>query len=140
LAQRGRQAHQITDHPGAGVHRRWAAFVWTVVMPVYVAWTIWSWTIARIGVARSTLFMYLVPIVGGLTSWLLLGEGFGAVKIAGSAVTLAGLAVARRTDPAKPIPRPERGPWTERNGPSRARTPEAGQTPTPSWPISDCRS
>ncbi len=75
----------------------WAAFVWTIIVPVYVAWTIWSWTIARIGVARATLFMYLVPIIGGLTSWLLLGEDFGAVKIAGAALTLAGLAVARRT-------------------------------------------
>ena len=76
----------------------WAAFGWSVVMPVYVAWTVWSWTIARIGVARSTLFMYLVPIVGGVTSWLMLGEGFGAAKVAGAALTLAGLIVARRTD------------------------------------------
>jgi drug/metabolite transporter (DMT)-like permease len=83
---------------GAG----WAAFAWTVVVPVYVAWTIWGWTVARIGVARSTLFMYLVPIIGGLTSWLLLGEGFGALKIAGASLTLAGLAMARRPDKANP--------------------------------------
>ena len=84
---------------GAG----WAAFAWTVVVPVYVAWTIWGWTIARIGVARSTLFMYLVPIIGGLTSWLLLGEGFGAIKIAGAFLTLAGLAMARRTGTERPV-------------------------------------
>lgn len=83
---------------GAG----WAAFAWTVVVPVYVAWTIWGWTVARIGVARSTLFMYLVPIIGGLTSWLLLGEGFGALKVAGASLTLAGLAVARRPDKERP--------------------------------------
>lgn len=81
----------------------WTAFGWTVVVPVYVAWTIWNWTIARIGVARSTLFMYLVPIVGGLTSWLLLSEGFGALKIAGAALTLAGLVMARRTQSAHPV-------------------------------------
>jgi drug/metabolite transporter (DMT)-like permease len=80
----------------------WAAFGWTVVVPVYVAWTIWSWTITRIGVARSTLFMHLVPIVGGLMSWLL-GEGFGAIKIAGAALTLAGLVMARRTETANPV-------------------------------------
>lgn len=83
---------------GAG----WSAFAWTVVVPVYVAWTIWGWTVGRIGVARSTLFMYLVPIIGGLTSWLLLGEGFGALKIAGASLTLAGLAVARRPDKERP--------------------------------------
>lgn len=98
----------------------WAAFIWTVVMPVYVAWTIWNWTIARMGVARSTLFMYLVPIVGGLTSWLLLGEGFGAVKIAGAALTLAGLALARRTDAARPILRPDARPMDGADGAQRS--------------------
>lgn len=86
---------------GAG----WAALAWTVVVPVYVAWTMWGWTVARIGVARSTLFMYLVPIIGGLTSWLLLGEGFGALKIAGASLTLAGLAMARRPDAERPAAR-----------------------------------
>lgn len=82
-------------------------------MPVYVAWTVWGWTVARIGVARSTLFMYLVPIIGGLTSWLLLGEGFGALKIAGAALTLAGLAMARRTTGDKPVPPPSVRPARE---------------------------
>src|SRR5579862_2050473 len=74
----------------------WAAFGWTVVAPVYVAWTLWNWTIGRMGVARASLFMYLVPVVGGVTSWVLFGEGFGPLKITGAALVLAGLAVARR--------------------------------------------
>ena len=91
----------------------WAAFAWTVVVPVYLAWTVWGWTVARIGVARSTLFMYLVPIIGGLTSWLLLGEGFGAVKIAGATLALAGLAVARRTAGDNPVRPPSARPAGE---------------------------
>ena len=74
----------------------WAAFTWTVIAPVYVAWTLWNWTIGRMGVARASLFMYLVPVVGGITSWLLFGEDFGPFKVAGAAFVLAGLAVARR--------------------------------------------
>jgi drug/metabolite transporter (DMT)-like permease len=74
----------------------WAAFAWTVVLPVYVAWTLWNWTVGRMGVARASLFMYLVPVVGGVTSWILFGEGFGPLKISGAALVLAGLAVARR--------------------------------------------
>ena len=74
----------------------WAAFAWTVVVPVYVAWTLWNWTVARMGVARASMFMYLVPVVGGATSWLLFGEGFGPLKVTGAALVLAGLAVARR--------------------------------------------
>jgi drug/metabolite transporter (DMT)-like permease len=76
----------------------WEAFAWTVVVPVYVAWSIWSWTIARVGVGRASLFMYLVPIVGGVASWFVLGEEFGVVKIAGAALTLAGLLIGRRTE------------------------------------------
>jgi drug/metabolite transporter (DMT)-like permease len=78
----------------------WAAFAWTVVLPVYVAWTLWNWTIGRVGVARASIFMYLVPVVGGITSWILFGEGFGPLKIAGAGLVLAGLAVARR--PVRP--------------------------------------
>lgn len=108
----------------------WAAFVWTVVVPVYVAWTIWSWTIARIGVARSTLFMYLVPIIGGVTSWLLLGEGFSTVKTAGAALTLAGLAVARRTERPTPVPPRAARFAPERNGPGQIQTSDAvGNSP-----------
>ncbi len=78
----------------------WVAFAWTVIVPVYVAWTLWNWTIGRVGVARASVFMYLVPVVGGVTSWILFGEGFGPLKIIGAALVLAGLAVARR--PAAP--------------------------------------
>ncbi len=93
----------------------WAAFAWTVVVPVYVAWTIWGWTVARIGVARSTLFMYLVPIIGGLTSWWLLGEGFGPLKIVGACLTLTGLAMARRSDKERPAaPRAKPTPESQR--------------------------
>ncbi|HET7265193.1 MAG TPA: DMT family transporter [bacterium] len=74
----------------------WAAFAWTVVVPVYVAWTLWNWTIGRMGVARASVFMYLVPVVGGATSWVLFGEGFGPLKVTGALLILAGLSVARR--------------------------------------------
>lgn len=74
----------------------WAAFAWTVVVPVYVAWTLWNWSIGRIGVARASVFMYLVPVFGGVTSWILFEEGFGLLKVAGAALVLAGLAASRR--------------------------------------------
>ncbi len=78
----------------------WTAFAWTVVVPVYVAWTLWNWVMARVGIARAALCMYLVPIIGGITSWILLGEGFGPLKVVGGALTLVGLGCARR--PAAP--------------------------------------
>jgi drug/metabolite transporter (DMT)-like permease len=47
----------------------WSALAWSIVIPVYVAWTLWSWASTRTGVARISIFMYLVPMVSGLASW-----------------------------------------------------------------------
>ena len=74
----------------------WLTLAWSIVVPVYLAWTLWAWVGKRLGVGRTAVFMYLVPLVGGVTSWLLLGEGFGALKVLGAALTIAGLALARR--------------------------------------------
>lgn len=74
----------------------WAGLIWAIGVPVYAIWALWGWAMARAGVGRVTIFMYLVPIAGGLASWLLLGEAFGPLKLTGAALTLGGLAVARR--------------------------------------------
>jgi drug/metabolite transporter (DMT)-like permease len=67
-----------------------------MIMPVYVAWTLWSWVSARIGVARPAMYMVLTPLVSGVTAWLLLGEEFSPLKLVGAAVVLSGLVLARR--------------------------------------------
>jgi drug/metabolite transporter (DMT)-like permease len=74
----------------------WLVVGWSTVMPVYVAYVVWSWVSHRDGVARTALFIYLVPIVGGVTSWLLLAEGFGPQKAVGALLTIGGLVLARR--------------------------------------------
>jgi drug/metabolite transporter (DMT)-like permease len=74
----------------------WLALAWSIIAPVWLAWTLWSWVNARRGVARTSVFMYLVPLVGGIASWALLGESFTPLKLAGAAVALAGMAAARR--------------------------------------------
>lgn len=84
----------------------WLTLVWSIAVPVYLAWTIWAWVGKRIGVGRTAVFMYLVPLIGGVTSWLLLGEGFGLLKVLGAALTIAGLALARRA-PARRLSRPD---------------------------------
>lgn len=83
----------------------WASLLWTIVIPVYVAWSIWAWVIARTSVGRTTVFMYVVPVAGGVTSMLLHGESFGGLKLLGAVVILAGLSVARRSAAAE-APRP----------------------------------
>jgi drug/metabolite transporter (DMT)-like permease len=86
---------------GAG----WAALAWTIVVPVYLAWGLWAWAGARAGVGRTSTLMYLVPVIGAVTAWVVLGETFDAAKIGGAVLIVGGLALARRT-----------------SGPSAART------------------
>jgi drug/metabolite transporter (DMT)-like permease len=75
----------------------WSVLVWASIFPVYAAWTAWSWATARAGVARTNAFLYLVPVVSGVVAFLLLGEPFGPVKLAGAALALSGLVLARRS-------------------------------------------
>lgn len=73
----------------------WAAVVYMAIFPVYVAYQIWNWAIARRGVTAATSFSLLVPIVSGLLSALIFGEAFGPFKIVGAALVLAGLVIVR---------------------------------------------
>lgn len=85
----------------------WLVLAWAIVVPVYVAWTVWSWITARAGVARTNAFIYLVPVIGGVASLVLTGEAFGPVKVAGAALVLVGLVVMRRQPrPAEAVSRP----------------------------------
>jgi drug/metabolite transporter (DMT)-like permease len=47
------------------------------------------------GIARSAPLLYLPPPIAGIAAWLTLGEQFTLLKIAGAAVTMAGVAWAQ---------------------------------------------
>jgi drug/metabolite transporter (DMT)-like permease len=73
----------------------WAEIVYMVVLPVYVAYMLWNWAIARRGAAAASSFSLLVPIASGVLSAWFFSEGFGALKLLGAALALAGLAIMR---------------------------------------------
>jgi len=73
----------------------WAGIIYMVVLPVYVAYMLWNWAIARRGAAAATSFSLLVPILSGIFSALFFGEAFGPVKLLGAACVLAGLVIIR---------------------------------------------
>jgi drug/metabolite transporter (DMT)-like permease len=95
----------LTQNWGAISAWGWVGIVYMVVLPVYVAYMLWNWAIARRGAAAATSFSLLVPILSGILSALLFGEEFGIVKLLGAACVLAGLLVIRY--PAKPAKAPE---------------------------------
>jgi drug/metabolite transporter (DMT)-like permease len=73
----------------------WIEVGYMVVLPVYVAYMLWNWAIARRGAAAATSFSLLVPIASGALSAWIFQEQFGLLKLLGAAMVLAGLAIIR---------------------------------------------
>jgi drug/metabolite transporter (DMT)-like permease len=84
----------------------WLEVGYMVVLPVYVAYMLWNWAIARRGAAAATSFSLLVPIASGALSAWAFHEQFGLLKLLGAALVLVGLAIIRS---------PARGPGTVEN-------------------------
>jgi drug/metabolite transporter (DMT)-like permease len=60
-----------------------------------LAYSLYSWAIARRGVGRTVPYMYLVPILTGVLSLIFFAEAFGPVKLLGAALALGGLVLVR---------------------------------------------
>ena len=80
----------------------WAAAMWLVVGNTLFALTAWGYLLRRYDAAVVTPWALLVPVFGMASSAVVLGEALSAAKLAGSALVLAGiaLAVVRRTPDA----------------------------------------
>jgi drug/metabolite transporter (DMT)-like permease len=75
------------------------AVAWMVylgVFPTALAFTTWAFALARTGAGRMAATTYLVPPVSVLLGWLVLSESPPAPALAGGALCLAGVIVARR--------------------------------------------
>ena len=88
----------------------WVGTVYSVIISAFLGWLAWGWINAVRGVARTAPLMYLMPPVAGLVAWAVTGEHYTAVKIAGAALTLGGVALAQfgssPRDPVRESPAP----------------------------------
>ena len=88
----------------------WAGTFYAVIVSAFLGWLVWGWVNAVRGVGPSAPLMYLMPPVAGLVAWAMTGERYTATKIAGAAITLAGVALAQFTsaprDPVREAPAP----------------------------------
>jgi len=73
----------------------WAGLLWAVLVSAFLGWIVWGWVNTVRGVARTAPLMYLMPPVAGLVAWFAMGEVYTGIKLAGAAVTLAGVALAQ---------------------------------------------
>src|SRR5207237_4502945 len=86
---------------------------YTVYFSTLVAYSLWSWLLARHPATTITPFALLVPVMGMITSALFLGEPLPGWKLLAAALVIAGLSLtifgARlgrfvRTAASQPLP------------------------------------
>ncbi|WP_072314346.1 EamA family transporter [Agrococcus sp. Marseille-P2731] len=68
-----------------------AGLAYTILLGTVVGSGIWTWLLSRHPAARVAPFSMLVPVVGLLTAWLVLGETLTGIEIAGAAVVVLGV-------------------------------------------------
>lgn len=89
----------------------WAGTFYAVIISAFLGWLVWGWVNAVRGVARTAPFMYGMPPVAGLVAWAVTGERYTAIKLAGAALVLGGVALAQfgsrsARDPVREAPAP----------------------------------
>ncbi len=73
----------------------WVILALSAVLPLVVAFRIWTFAIGVLGVAQTTSYGFLVPVIAGLSSALWTGETFGPEKLLSAGVVLLGLALIK---------------------------------------------
>jgi drug/metabolite transporter (DMT)-like permease len=75
----------------------WLAMTWLTIVPVFVAWSVWIWVERHLATTKTSPLLFLVPVVSGLTAWLLLDETIEFGQIVGTAAVIVGLIINQRT-------------------------------------------
>jgi drug/metabolite transporter (DMT)-like permease len=81
---------------------RGSAIAWALylgALPTALAFTTWAYALARTTAGRMGSTTYLVPPLAIVMGWAILGEAPPALAVAGGALCLAGVVVARRQLP-----------------------------------------
>jgi len=88
-----------------------AGIAYLAVFGTVAAFVLLNMGVGRIGAARASAFALLVPVIGVLSSVVMLGEELGPLTLVGGVIVLAGLWIVehRRAEPAPAPTRPEAG-------------------------------
>lgn len=79
----------------AAVTKVWPAAVYVGVFASAAAFLLWNRGVVAVGAQRAAPLMYLMPVYASVLSALFIGEGVQPYQVAGGAVVLAGLWLAR---------------------------------------------
>lgn len=76
--------------------RGWLILLALAVIPQVLGQSLIAYAMAHLPASLSALSLLVQPVCAALYAWLILGEGMGAMQIAGGAIVLAGIYLARR--------------------------------------------
>jgi drug/metabolite transporter (DMT)-like permease len=76
--------------------KSWLILVYAVIGPVYLAYALWNWAIAKQGIPRTVVYGFLVPVVAWAIAVIGLNERVGPEQLVGALMVVGGLIVARR--------------------------------------------
>jgi len=74
----------------------WFNYFYTALFTAALALALWNVGLARLGVTRTMIYMYMVPLFAILIAVLFLGEHMTAARWIGAAAVLTGIAITRR--------------------------------------------
>ena len=69
------------------------------LLPGFFSYQAYAYMLRELGVARSSLVMYLSPVYAAVTAWVLLGEAPRAYHAVGAALILPAIYLATRKRP-----------------------------------------
>ncbi|MCW0232365.1 MAG: DMT family transporter [Ferrovibrio sp.] len=96
-------AWRWNDAPWAAMQTsHWASFAYTVVLAGALGYLFWYEGIRRLGIARSVIYSYLIPVFAMISAVAFLGEHVSLVQLMGAGVVIAGLVLTRWTTPPPP--------------------------------------
>ena len=84
--------------------RGWFAAFFASVMAYALAYFLWYRGLQHLTASQTSIYLYMVPVFGVLTAWLILGESITAWFLLGGLTILAGVVItntARSTRPAQ---------------------------------------
>lgn len=73
----------------------WWIYAYAVIFPIVLTYPVWSYGITQIGVAKTSLFAFAVPVLTGLFSILLLHIHIAAYQVVGGVICIGGMAAAQ---------------------------------------------
>ena len=86
----------------------WLNYLYTALFTAALALALWNVGLARLGVTRTMIYMYMVPLFAIAIAVIFLGESMTPARWIGAAAVIAGIAITRAaaTGPAAPAAEP----------------------------------